>query len=165
MVRDRGLSVYHRPHHCERGDSMTLASEYNQIFSIKKPGGWFEIFKCNKCKCLVLKEDRRDHRTIMHPSRVHIENDPPTLEIGEPLEPKQEVRKERPLRFTFDQLSPEDQVSVSIMANAIGWEMFKNDGRTIHNSESGDRIFVTPEETERCKNAAIRAMTDLGKWD
>lgn len=58
-----------------------------------------------------------------------------------------------------DPLVPE--VRVSTVANAIGYEMLRHDGRPVDQGDRGGRIAVTDEEAERCRAAAIRVLAHL----
>lgn len=57
-----------------------------------------------------------------------------------------------------------DSKEVSIVANAIGFAIYGNDGRPRMPLEDNEQIDVSPEEAELCKAAAERTLTHLAKY-
>lgn len=61
-------------------------------------------------------------------------------------------------------LSPDDYTTEtieSVVANAIGYEMLRHDGRPVQKVHDVDSIDVSDEETGRCRDAAQRVLNDL----
>lgn len=54
----------------------------------------------------------------------------------------------------------------SVLANAIGWVLFKDDGRPVEDTLAGvPSILLDEGESARVHAAAIRALADLRAYD
>jgi hypothetical protein len=59
----------------------------------------------------------------------------------------------------------DDERRVSVVANAIGFEMLRHDGRPMTQIDGVDAITVSEEESQRCLAAAKRTLEHLTAFD
>lgn len=68
--------------------------------------------------------------------------------------------------MSVDPRISDDDQRLSVVANAIGFEMLRHDGRFACVGEHGvEQIAVTDNEIERCRAAAKRVLEHLATWD